>query len=338
MFTRLSPTISVIMPVYNGEKYLREAIDSVLAQTYTNFELLIINDGSTDKSKEIILSYHDPRIRYIENEKNLKLIATLNRGVALSQGDLIARMDADDVCLPNRFEKQVAFLNKHSDVDLCGSWAIRIDGEGKTTGRIKNIDASELLRCAVYFTCPFVHPTVMIRSHVLKANFYNPNFPDVEDTELWHRLGLQGCRMANIPRYLLKYRWHGENISAKKEDYVIAVKKRIFRPSMESFMDRPLSEEEMDLHLFSFLLHRFGERQHQHAIGDISREKTYLEVLYQKNLAKKTFRHKEWTGFLFSRWVVCCITAKKPLKALTFKAPWYNPIVFWKAMKLLLYK
>lgn len=335
---KVRPLISVIMPVYNGEKYLREAIDSVLAQTYHDFELLLINDGSTDKSKEIILSYNDPRIRYIENEKNLRLIATLNRGITLSQGDLIVRMDADDVCMPNRFEEQVAFLNKHDDIDLCGSWAIRIDGEGKTTGRIKNIDSPELLKCATYFTCPFVHPSMMIRARVLKANYYNPDFPDVEDTELWHRLGLQGCKMANIPHYLLKYRWHGENISAKKEDYVIATKKRIFRPSMESFLDRPLSEDEMGLHLFSFLLHHFGERQHQHAIGDISREKTYLEVLYRKNLDKKTFKHNDWAGFLFSRWVVCCLTAKKPLKALSLKMPWYNPFVLCKAVKLLLYK
>ena len=335
---KYNPTISVIMPVYNGEKYLREAIDSVLAQTYTNFELLLINDGSTDKSKEIILSYNDSRIRYIENEKNLKLIATLNRGIALSQGDLIARMDADDVCMPNRFEEQVSFFNKHDDIDLCGSWAIRIDGDGKTTGKIRNIDTPELLKCASYFTCPFVHPSVMIRSRVLKANCYNPDFPDVEDTELWHRLALQGCKMANIPHYLLKYRWHGENISAKREAYVIAVKKRIFRPSMEAFLEKSLTEEEMDLHLFSFLLYHFGERQSQHVLGDISREKLYLETLYRKNIVKKTFRFNDWAGFLFSRWVVCCLTAKKPLKSLSAKMPWYNPIVLYKAMKMLLYK
>lgn len=338
MSNKLSPFVSVIMPVYNGEKYLQEAIDSVLEQSYTYFELLLINDGSTDNSKEIILSYNDPRIRYFENEKNLRLIATLNKGIALSKGDLIARMDADDVCMPNRFEEQVAFFNKHDDIDLCGSWAFRIDGEGKITGKIRNIDSVELLKCATYFTCPFVHPSVMIRANVMKNNLYDPGFPDVEDTELWHRLSVQGCKMANIPRYLLKYRWHGENISAKNEDYVISVKKSIFRPSMESFLDRTLSEEEMDLHLFSFLLHHFGERQYQHTVGDICQEKAYLEALRQKNLVKKTFKRNDWSAFLFSRWVVCCLTAEKPFKTLSIKMPWYNPVVFCKAMKLLLYK
>jgi glycosyltransferase involved in cell wall biosynthesis len=98
------------MPVYNAEKYLREAIDSVLAQTYTNFELLLINDGSKDSSKDIILSYHDPRIRYVENEKNLKLIATLNKGIDLAAGDYIARMDSDDVISFNRLEIQMRLI------------------------------------------------------------------------------------------------------------------------------------------------------------------------------------------------------------------------------------
>ena len=332
------PLISVIMPVYNGEKYLREAIDSVLAQTYTNFELLLINDGSTDSSKSIILSYDDPRIRYIENEKNLRLIATLNKGIDLAKGDYIARMDADDVCMPERFEEQVDFLSKNNDIDLCGSWAIRIDGDGTITGRIKNINTPGLLKCATYFTCPFIHPSVMFRAQVLKDNHYNPSVPDVEDTELWHRLTLKGYKMANITKYLLKYRWHGENISAQKEDYVISVKKSIFRPTMENFLGKSLSDEEMDLHLFSFLLHHFGKRQFQHDIGNISQEKSYLELLFKTNVQKKVFNDIDWTSFLFSRWVVCCLTAKQPLKVCTIKMPWFNPIVLYKALKLLIYK
>lgn len=333
-----TPLISVILPVYNGEKYLREAIESVLSQTYTNFELLLINDGSTDGSKDIILSYNDTRIRYIENERNLKLIATLNKGIDLAAGDYIARMDADDVCMPKRFEKQVQFLATHSDIDMCGTWAIRIDGEGKTTGRIKNIDTAELLKCATYFTCPFVHPSVMIRASVLKNNLYDPVFSDVEDTELWHRLSLLGYKMANIPHYLLKYRWHGENISSRREEYVVATKKKIFRPAIEVFLDKSLSEDEMELHLFSFLLHHFGERQQQHAVGDLSNEKDYLENLYKVNQTKKVFNNNDWASFLFSRWVVCCLTARVPIKALTSRLPFYNPIVLYKTTKLLLYK
>ena len=117
-----SATVTVLMPVYNGEMYLREAIDSILHQTFTDFEFLIINDGSTDNSETIILSYDDSRIRYEKNDSNLKLIATLNKGIELAKGKYIVRMDADDISIPDRIEKQVAFLEKNPDVGICGSW------------------------------------------------------------------------------------------------------------------------------------------------------------------------------------------------------------------------
>src|SRR5690606_13489679 len=117
--------ISVVLPAYNAELYIKEAIDSVLAQTFTNFELIILNDGSTDKTEEIILSYQDSRIVYVKNEHNLGLIGTLNKGMALAKGKYIARMDADDICFPERFEKQVAFLEKNKEYIICGTSAYR---------------------------------------------------------------------------------------------------------------------------------------------------------------------------------------------------------------------
>ena len=118
------PVISVILPVYNAERFLREAIDSVLKQTFVDFEFIILNDGSTDKTEDIILSYKDPRIRYVKNEKNLKLIKTLNKGVDMARGKYIARMDADDISLPERFEKEVAYLEAHPDVAVVSCYHI----------------------------------------------------------------------------------------------------------------------------------------------------------------------------------------------------------------------
>ena len=118
-----SPTISIVMPVYNCENYLHEAIKSILEQTYTDFEFIIINDGSEDNSEDIILSYADPRIIYIKNDKNMKIVKTLNKGISLSRGKYIARMDADDICYRDRLEKQLSFMEKHKDIDLCGSYA-----------------------------------------------------------------------------------------------------------------------------------------------------------------------------------------------------------------------
>jgi len=114
------PKVTVLMPVYNAEKYLKEAIGSILGQSFSDFEFLIINDGSTDSSVKIIKSYDDPRIRFIANEKNLGVIPTLNKGFALAQGEFIARMDADDISLPKRLELQADFMDKHPEAGAIG--------------------------------------------------------------------------------------------------------------------------------------------------------------------------------------------------------------------------
>jgi glycosyltransferase involved in cell wall biosynthesis len=130
MKSKLSPKVTVLMSVYNGEEHLREAIDSILNQTYKNFEFLIIDDGSTDGSVNIIRSYLDPRIRLIKNKKNIGITRSLNKGLKLARGEYIARMDDDDIAFPERLEKQVRFLNEHVNVGLVGGSDITINGVG----------------------------------------------------------------------------------------------------------------------------------------------------------------------------------------------------------------
>src|SRR5258707_849690 len=131
----MSPRVSVVMSVYNGEKYLGEAVDSILAQTFTDFEFIIIDDGSEDRSPELIEAYVDSRISFLRNEKNVGLTRSLNKGLQVASGEYIARMDCDDVSLPDRFAKQVAFMDANSGVGACGTWALDIDGAGKVIGR-----------------------------------------------------------------------------------------------------------------------------------------------------------------------------------------------------------
>src|SRR5262245_60726064 len=143
------PEITIIMPVYNGEAYLHEAIDSMLAQTCADFELLVLNDGSRDRSGEIARSYADPRVRLVENQANLGVVPTLNRGLDLARGAFIARMDADDRSLPERLARQLAFLRAHSEVGICGTWMEAI-GEG--AGYMWRYPADhERIRCALLF-------------------------------------------------------------------------------------------------------------------------------------------------------------------------------------------
>lgn len=203
----IAPDISIILPVYNGSLYLREAVDSILRQSFEDFELIIIDDGSSDNSAEIILSYADPRIRFYR-QKNVGLAATLNRGIALSTGKYIARQDQDDVSLPERLARQVDFLEVHPDYGMVGTWASILE-DRKETGRAHRHPEDDLrLRFALMFDNPFVHSSVMVRRALLeKVGGYSTDRTrqPPEDYELWSRI-VRESKGANIPDLLHVYR------------------------------------------------------------------------------------------------------------------------------------
>lgn len=208
------PRITVLMPVYNGERYLQQALESILSQTFSDFEFLIINDGSTDKSVEIIQSYRDPRIRLLHNEVNLGLVATLNRGVETAKTEYIARMDCDDICLPQRLARQVEFMDHHRDVVLCGT-AIKFFGLKGGKKFYPLADAE--IKAHMLFESPFAHPSVMFRSGLfLKEKLsYSETAKHAEDYDLWSRIPGK-YRLANLRDVLVKYRVHGNQVSREQ--------------------------------------------------------------------------------------------------------------------------
>uniref|UniRef100_UPI0030CB1C0C glycosyltransferase n=1 Tax=Novosphingobium sp. ZN18A2 TaxID=3079861 RepID=UPI0030CB1C0C len=215
-----APALSVAMSVYNGERFLAEAIESVLAQTFGDFEFLILDDGSRDGTRDIVAAYaaRDPRIRPIVRE-NRGLIASLNQLLAEARAPLVARMDADDVCLRRRFERQVQFLGEHPDYGVLGSWTLEIDGDGNEWSDggtppsalpvtheafLASIDGQGPLLC---------HSAVMYRRDaVLAVGGYHAAFRHCEDLDLWLRLSSL-TRIANLPEYLLRYRRYDEQVS-----------------------------------------------------------------------------------------------------------------------------
>ena len=203
--------VTVLMPVYNGEAFLREAIESILHQTFTDFEFLIINDGSTDRSEEIIKSYSDPRIVYNTNETNIKLIATLNKGLALAQGKYIVRMDADDISMPQRIEKQVAFMEAHTEVVACGTWA---QSFGVENTLIKYEAGHNDIMFKMLYQCHLVHPTIIMRAREVQSFTpqFDPNYAHAEDYDFFVRLGYK-FQLANLQEMLLKYRSHTNSVS-----------------------------------------------------------------------------------------------------------------------------
>lgn len=219
------PKISVVMPVYNGEKYLREAMDSILGQTYTDFEFIIIDDGSKDSSAEIVRSYDDPRIRFHQNEHNMGVAATLNRGLDLATGEYIARMDADDISLPERFAKQVAYMDEHPEVAVCGC-----DIELFGARYEKRIFAREpkQMRADMFFSCGLAHPTAMMRGELFgPGGFrYNEQFSKMEDYALWLEV-LEKHDISCMPEVLLKYRIHPGQVTNSTGPEVCAQAQRL---------------------------------------------------------------------------------------------------------------
>lgn len=255
------PKISVIMPVYNAQEYIREAIDSILNQTFSDFEFIIINDGSTDNSVEIIKNYNDPRIVLVDNTENKGLVSVLNQGLQLAQGEYIARMDADDISLPNRFMEQVNYLDKHPQVGILGAWFHIF---GNKINRIEKKHKFPKLK-DILETSPVGHPVAMLRKSVFdKYNLqYDKAYKHAEDYELWVRAS-KLTKIANLQKVLLKYRWHDNNISAiyEKEQsltsFIIKQKIRqmlnIKKFNIDSYIDdTQLLNEFKDLPNFSYM-------------------------------------------------------------------------------------
>jgi len=205
--------LTILLPAYNAGPYLREAIDSILGQSYTDFEFLIINDGSVDDTPEIIASYADPRIKAI-HQPNKGLITTLNEGIMMATGDIIARMDADDVCLPDRLKIQMNFLAANPDYVLVGSEAEIMDKDGNYLMPLVPIGhTDEEIRHRVDDKVPFIHPCVMFRKEaVIKAGLYPKNALDFEDHLLWKNL-LGIGKVCNLSVSLLKVRFNPESVT-----------------------------------------------------------------------------------------------------------------------------
>ena len=212
------PAISVIMSVYNGEAYLTEAVESVLSQTFRDFELVILDDGSTDRSLEIVRGYaaRDSRVRPITRE-NRGLIASLNQLIDEARSPLLARMDADDRCHPERLAKQYAFLAAHPACGVVGSWAHRMGVDSKVwPGRDYEfpVTPAEVL-AAIGYRSVLAHPAVMYRREVVRqAGGYRPAFKHVEDYDLWLRMA-DITEIYNIPEPLLTYRTHGDQVTSQ---------------------------------------------------------------------------------------------------------------------------
>lgn len=209
------PKVSVVMSVFNDERYVGEAVDSILNQTFRDFEFIIINDGSTDHTGEILSAYRDARIRLFD-QKNRGLTPSLNRGIALARGEYIARMDGDDVSNPTRFEKEVLFLDRNPDIGLVGTFAYRIDEQGRHISLYTYKTTYKEIRENIWVDCPFCHSSVMFRKACIDTvGPYREKVGPSEDYDLWFRI-IERFDTANIPEPLHSFRIDSGGITVIK--------------------------------------------------------------------------------------------------------------------------
>jgi glycosyltransferase involved in cell wall biosynthesis len=209
--------VTVLMSVYDGARHLREAMDSILGQSFRDFEFLIVDDGSSDESSAIIASCADPRVVRIRNATNIGLTKSLNIGLAAARGDLVARQDADDRSYPDRLARQVAFLDAHPEIAVVGAQARIIDAAGRRLARDERKPLSaQSIRFALLFSNPIVHTSAMFRREpVVKLGGYDERFVTSQDVELWSRLAEQ-YPLANLAERLVDLRVHAQSVSATK--------------------------------------------------------------------------------------------------------------------------
>lgn len=314
------PLVSVIIPCYNAEKFVEAAVRSIMLQSYSNLEIIVINDCSTDSTFNILkkLSAEDSRIKLLMNEKNFGLVSTLNKGISVSNGKYIARMDADDISHVNRISIQVKYLESHEAVAMCGGNYILIDEQGREKGRLKYPKGDENIKAELLFYCPFCHPTVMMRRNVLnEIGLYNEGLVPAEDYELWIRIA-EKFPLENLPDFLLYYRWHGNNVTILKKNEQYKALKRSVEINMQSF---GFAENFIDYHL-KFLAGLWYQKTLKKEISDFKNwKKSLLDKnkktgLFNQQSLKKTFNK------YYSLAMLCILKSNKnnfATKLLAFK-------------------
>ncbi len=240
------PLVTVLLATFNDAAFLAGAVDSILRQTLRDLELLIVDDGSTDETADLLRSLADSRVRVVRNDRNLGLTCSLKRGMDLAEGKYVARLDSDDIALPRRLEQQVAFLEAHPDVAIVGSAIEMIDTDGHARGVMRVPTGDLEIRWASLLVTPFAHPTVMLRRQVLARHAlnYDQAYRTAQDYDLWTRL-LRHARGANLAQPLVRYRLRCGLTAAQRQDQLRNCDAIALRNTREVLPDLAIDGEEI---------------------------------------------------------------------------------------------
>lgn len=320
-----SPLVSVLMPVYNSGRYLAAAIESILAQTLTDFELIAVNDGSTDDSLEILEAYsqRDRRLRVFSQE-NQGIPVTRNRCLDLATGKYIAWMDSDDLSLPTRLEKQVAFLEANPDVGVCGTWVNTIDHSRNAVWRYEGHDT--VLRSLLVFNSPFANSSTMMRRHdsQLADLRFDLSFVVSQDYDFWARAS-QLTAFTNLQEVLVSYRIHQQQVSNVHGERQLMFSGRVRQAQIARLGIQP-SAEEFEIHQY------LAQSDFQASRGFLTRAGTWLCRLHDANRIKGVFPEPAFTHVLAERWFLTCRAAIQ-LGSWAWKTYWASLLSAYYPMK-----
>jgi glycosyltransferase involved in cell wall biosynthesis len=312
------------MPVYKAEKYIAESIQGILSQSLADLELIIINDGSPDRSAEIIHSFQDPRIRYVENEKNLGVVETRNKGISLARGKYISFNDADDIPLPHKLEHQAAILEKNPDLGICGTFYQQIDPEGRLGEKIILPASTDDVDLMAHFVNPFCNSATLTRSNLIKDTGFERRFEYAEDFRMWTLL-LRKTKGVNLPEYSLLYRVHGNNISVVNKE-VMWNRSKIIHQEGLSALGVSFTEAELDLHnKFLYCVTDLFT-----APGKISELERWLTKVYRAVRARKPDMDcRNLRKLLFENWIAICFNARHFKKLLSPELAFISPMDYY---------
>ena len=312
-----SPRVTVLMPAYNAAAFLPAAVESILQQSFTDFEFLIIDDGSTDESVAVIETFRDKRIRLVRNDINLGLTASLNRGLELARGAYVARMDADDISLPDRLQRQVAFMDANAEVAVCGSWLEAFDGRLKILWSPPLAD--EEIKANLFFESVIYHPTVMMRQPAFSdlPIRYDGDYPHAEDYELWCRLS-RFRRFANIGAVLLQYRLHEQSVGRREADTQSVSAGMVRRRVLGELGIEP-SDAELELHFAVSTWRIEADRRF------LEQTHNWLLKLLRANQERGMVSQQALEKVLAARWYQICFLAT-PLGTFAYRFFYQSPL------------
>jgi glycosyltransferase involved in cell wall biosynthesis len=297
------PILSIIIPVYNAGPYIRESIQSILNQTFTDFELLIIDDGSTDDSVAVVRSFTDSRIRLFQNEKNMGIVFSRNRGIQEMKGRYYAAFDADDIAHPRKFEIQITYLEKNPDIGMVGCWCYHTDEKLKRLkSRYKLPGTPESIPVNLLFRAYFVHISVVIRKEALPSGGYTSGYEIGEDYKLYVDV-TRKFKAWNIPEYLVYYRRYSKSTTQSNPYLYESCEKKIY-----SFIFKDLNIEINELHFL--ILKQLKSITPIKSTSELKHIFNFLLLIHRKNLELGLFSDKLLRKELLNRAIKACYVAE----------------------------